>query len=101
MHKKYAAQGVATVSVALVNPQVTQEKDKEDILKFLKTQKATFPNLYLDEKEEVWMEKFKTLGPPVVYVFNREGKHKKFEGGDVDDDYANIEKQVVEWLKAK
>jgi hypothetical protein len=99
MHKKYAAQGLAVVSVSLDDP--NDPLTKESVTKFLKAKKATFTNVLLDEKEDVWQEKLKILGPPCYFVFNREGKYRKFEGGEVDDDLAGIEKQVVEFLKQK
>ena len=99
MHNKYAPQGMTAISVALVNPQATPEKDKEVVLKLLKQEKAIFPNFYLDEKDELWQEKFKSAGPPIVYVFNRDGKYKKFEGGDIGEDLVNVDKLVAEWVK--
>jgi hypothetical protein len=99
MHKKYAAQGLAAISVALDDPADQQAKDA--VLKFLKKEKATFTNVILNEQPELWQEKLKSPGPPFFYVFNREGKYKKFEGGDIDEDLGNIDKLVAEWLKQK
>src|SRR5690349_12302946 len=97
MHKKYAEKGFAAITVALDDPK--NEKTKASLLKFLKDQNATFTNLILDEKPEVWTKKLGIQSYPYVFVFNREGKYKRFEAGDIDEDYANIEKLVVEWLK--
>lgn len=100
MHKKYADQGLAAVSVALDDPADTDARDSA--LKFLKARKATFTNLLLDEKAEVWQEKLGLAGPPRIYVFNRDGKYKKFEANDIDEGgYPAIERLVVEWLKQK
>lgn len=101
MHKKYAAQGLVAISVALVSPGSTSAEDQAAVLKFVRSQKAPFLNLYLDEPDEVWSKKLRFDGPPSIYVFNREGRFKKFDGFDIEDGYANIEKLVVDWLKAK
>lgn len=93
MHNKYAKDGLAAVSVSLDDP--TDEKAQQRVIDFLRKQKATFTNLVLDEKSEVWQEKLKFDGPPCVFVFDREGKWKKFESPD----YAEIEKYVVDLLK--
>jgi len=93
MHNKYAKHGLAAVSVSLDDPK--DKKAQQNVLDFLRKQKATFTNLILDEKSEVWQEKLKIDGPPCVFVFDRAGKPKKFESPD----YAEIEKYVLELLK--
>ena len=93
MHNKYAKDGLAALSVSLDDPR--DEKAQQRVIEFLRKQKATFTNLVLDEKTEVWQEKLKFDGPPCVFVFNREGKWKKFESPD----YAEVEKYAVELLK--
>jgi hypothetical protein len=93
MHKRYAKDGLAAVSVSLDDPH--DKKARENVLDFLRQRKATFTNLILDEKPEVWQEKLKISGPPCVFVFDREGKPKKFESPD----YAEIEKYAAELLK--
>ena len=93
MHKKYAKDGLAAISVSLDDPK--DQKVRQRVIDFLQKQDANFTNLILDEKSEVWREKLKIDGPPCVFVFNREGKPKKFESPD----YAEIEKYVAELLK--
>jgi hypothetical protein len=93
MHKKYARDGLAAVSVSLDDPK--DKKALERVLEFLRKQKATFTNLVLDEKSEVWQEKLKFDGPPCVFVFDREGTWKKF----TSPDYGEIEKYVAGLLK--
>jgi hypothetical protein len=97
MHKKYADKGFAAITVALDDP--TNEKTKASLLKFLQEQKAPFTNFILDEKPEVWSKKLGIESYPAVFVFNREGKYKRFEAGDIEEGYTNIEKLVVDWLK--
>ena len=93
MQKKYAKDGVAAISVSLDDPK--DKKAMQNVRDFLTKQKATFTNLVLDEKPEVWQEKLKINGPPCVFVFNRDGKFEKFESPE----YADIEKYVLKLLK--
>src|SRR6516164_5128643 len=97
MHRKHAPQGLAVVTVSLDD--LRDGKTREAVLAFLKEQRATFTNVILDEKEEVWQEKLKILGPPSYFVFNRQGKYRKFNLDEIDEDLNRIEKQVIEWLK--
>jgi thiol-disulfide isomerase/thioredoxin len=96
LHQKYAKEGFVAVSVSLDDP--TDDEAKAKALKFLQAQKATFTNLLLDEKPEVWQAKLKIDGPPLVMVFARDGKlEQKFVDKAVD--YAAIGKLVAELLK--
>lgn len=93
LHQKYEKAGLKAVSVSL-----DEAADKAVANKFLAAQKATFLNLLLDEEAEVWQGKFGVPGPPIVYVFNREGKWTKFVG---ENAYAGVEKLVAEQLEQK
>ena len=93
MQKKFAKDGVVAISVSVDDPQ--DKRAMQNVLGFLRKQKATFTNLVLDEKPEVWQEKLKFDGPPCVFVFNRDGKYEKFTAPD----YADIEKHVAKLLK--
>ena len=96
MQKKYAKDGLVAVSVSLDDP--NEDGVKEKVKKYLVTESATFTNLILDEKMEVWQKKLKIDGPPLVIVFNRNGElEQKFVDKDVD--YAVIEKLAAELLK--
>jgi thiol-disulfide isomerase/thioredoxin len=96
LHQKYARNGFVAVSVSLDD--ATDDEAKAKALKFLQAQKATFTNLLLDEKPEVWQAKLKIDGPPLVMVFARDGKlEQKFVDKAVD--YAEIGKLVAELLK--
>jgi thiol-disulfide isomerase/thioredoxin len=96
LHQKYAKDGFVAVSVSLDDP--TDDDAKAKALKFLRAQKATFTNVLLDEKPEVWQAKLKIDGPPLVMVFARDGKlEQRFVDKAVD--YAEIGKLVAELLK--
>ena len=97
MHRKYKADGLVTVAVAVDDP---DDKDaRENIKKFLDKQKASFPNYWLLEESSALQAKLKISGPPCVYVFNRDNqwvaKYEKLE----ESDQADIEQRVRELLK--
>jgi hypothetical protein len=97
MHKKLSKDGLAAISVNLDDPNKAGAKDK--VVKFLESKKPAFPNLMLDEKAEFWSKKLDIEGVPAIFVYDREGKlAKKYNEGE---DYAVVEKLVVELLKKK
>lgn len=95
MHKKYAKDGLAAISVS-VDP--VEPGTEERILKFLRAREATFTNLWLDEPLDVWGQKLHTDAVPCIFVFNREFKWRQFTG---EINHEEIEKYVVEQLKGK
>ena len=97
MHQKYASEGLAAVSVSLDDP--SQRGAVEKVQRFLKTQRASFTNLILDEKPEVWQEKLGFDGPPCVFVFDRQGEIKKQFKDEFT--YEEVEKLVKELLTKK
>ena len=100
MHEKYAKDGLVVISVALDD--IHEEPESKDrALKFLKDKRAAFTNLLLDEPIEFWQKKFDFVGPPLLYLFNRQGRWVRFRADDGDIDHEKIEKLVVELLRAK
>ena len=94
LHKKLAKDGLLAISLSLDE---LEDGTKERVLDFLKEKQASFTNLILDEKPEVWQKKFQVEGPPLVVVFNRKGELvKKFVDKEVD--YEQIEKLVTKLL---
>src|SRR5262249_53312899 len=97
MQNKYRKDGLAAVSVNL--DKTSKEGTKEKALKFLESKKATFTNLMLDEAADVWSKKLEIEGVPAIFVYDRDGKlAKKYVEGE---EYAEVEKLVVELLKKK
>ncbi len=97
MHEKYAKEGLVAVSLNLDDPE--DKKTMKNVHDFLKDQKVTFPSFVLNETQETWQEKLKITGPPVVFIFGRDGKvAKKYDEGV---DYKEVEKAAVEELKKK
>ena len=97
MQRKYANDGLASVSVSLDDP--ADKEARERIVKFLRAKDAEFTNLFLDEPNELWSERLKIDLPPAVFVFDRDGRLAgKFLGKKVDYE-TQIEPLVVELLK--
>ncbi len=84
MHRQYAKDGLVVVSVSVDELKIDGEetKAKAAVLKFLQKRGATFPNLLLDEPEELWHKKLRVIAVPTVFVFNRAGKWVQFKAED-------------------
>ncbi|GBD36196.1 hypothetical protein HRbin36_01317 [bacterium HR36] len=80
MHRDLAEKGLVAISVSLDDPKdaatINQVRD------FLNKMGAHFPHVVLDEPEEVWSKKLDIAGPPLIVVFDRDGRvAKRFVGG--------------------
>jgi hypothetical protein len=94
MQKNYGTKEFAAISVSLDDP--SEEGTTDKVLRFLKAKNATFTNLILDEKPEVWQKKLDFDGPPSVFVYDQKGNLKKQFKGVVS--YDEVEKLVKELL---
>jgi hypothetical protein len=91
MHRKYAGQDLVCASVTIDKPE-----DAEKALKFLKQVKAEFPNFRLDEPDEAWQNKWDVGGPPVIFVYGKDGKlAKKFEAASYEADVEPLVKKLL------
>lgn len=91
MHKQHAKDGFAAVSVSLDPP-----ADMGKVIAFLQQRDAKFTNLILDESSDDWQKKLQIEGPPLIMVYDRDGKEvKRFV------EYDDVEKLVVELLRKK
>ena len=97
MNRKYGPLGLAAVSVCLDDPSQPGATDK--VVRFLRSQNATFTNFILNEKPEFWQEKLNFDGPPSVFVFDRQGEIKKQFKDEFS--YADVEKLALELLAKK
>jgi peroxiredoxin len=83
MHRKYGKDGVVVISVS-----VDQPETKPEVLEFLKKQKATMLNYWLDDPEQTWFDKWNIGGTPAAFVFDQQGRRvKKFTSDDPDQPY--------------
>ncbi len=101
MHKKYGKDGLVAVSVSLDPLAGEEAKTKDNVLKFLRGQGATFENLLLDESFEYWGKKLHFSSPPCYYVFSRQGRWTMFNPDDEKFDQRDVEKLIVELLREK
>lgn len=99
MHRKYAKDGLAVVSVTLDDPADKGQAAKA--LKFLQDRGAEFPNYLLDEDPGVWQEKLNVNGPPCLYFFDRDNHWVKKLGEDDKPDPEAQERLVEELLGIK
>jgi thiol-disulfide isomerase/thioredoxin len=96
MHRKYASQGLAVISLTLDDP-----TDKNAIAaaeKFLQEKKAVFKNVLLDENYGDGYDKLNINTIPAVFLFGPDGKEiKRFTMDDPDHQftYEQVEKEVV------
>ena len=101
LHERRADEGVVCISVC-----VDKMEDKDRALAYLKAQKATCANYWLDEGEDVWLNKWKVKGGvPIAFVFNRQGQLvRKFDNDNLPPNaegftYKEVNKVVDEVLK--
>ncbi len=98
---KYGPRGLVVLSVS-AEEERQDRKHQEAVLEFLKKMGAAFPNYVLDEPSDVWAEKLGSGLRPIVFVFNRDGRWKRFDATDFDEDGdRKLEKLIEEWLQAK
>jgi thiol-disulfide isomerase/thioredoxin len=100
MHRKYADQGLAVVSLSLDDP--SQPQARAEALKFLQRQKATFTNFLLDEEPEKGFELLNVNAIPAVFLFGPDGQEiKRFTWDDPNHQftYDDVEKTVAAMLK--
>lgn len=102
MHQKYADKGLVCLTVSVDDPAKAEGVARAE--KILSKEKAVFANYLLNEKEEVWRERWNSNNLGIIFVFDRQGKRAaKFgeNGIELDSPYEAIEKLVEELLDRK
>jgi thiol-disulfide isomerase/thioredoxin len=97
LHKELAAEGLVCISLS-----VDLDEGLADALDFLKKQGATFPNYILwdSEKNKDNLEKsFIHSAPPIVHVFDRNGKKIQTWEGKIEED--KIDMLIKDLLKQR
>ncbi|MCE9534466.1 MAG: TlpA family protein disulfide reductase [Planctomycetes bacterium] len=95
LHRKYARQGLAVVTVSIDD--ISDPQVQERIRMFLRSQQASSRNLLLAEKPEVWIEKLKMNSVPTMFLFDREGRLiNRWNGSEIHLNL--IEKRITELL---
>lgn len=103
LHRKYKDQGLVCMSVSL-DLMLYPQDGKQRSEKFLTEKQATFPNFLLEGADAVLDEKWRTGGPPLWFVFDRQGRRAgKFTSDDAANplDYEEIDQLVLKLLQAK
>jgi hypothetical protein len=99
MQRKHSSADFTAVSVSLDDANDKPVRKKVDT--FLQKQGADFPNFIREGPAEAWLEKLDAIGPPVVYVFDRDNhfvlKEPRDKGGEVD--YEAVSKAVEALMK--
>jgi thiol-disulfide isomerase/thioredoxin len=102
MHRKYADQGLACVSLSLDDP--TDDKAVAVVKAFLKAQNATFTNVLLNEEYGVGFDKFDVNGIPAVFLYDPSGKEiRRFTMDDPNRQftYDQVDQVVAQLLKGE
>ena len=86
LHEQYGADKVACISVCFDYEGLKKEKPQdyeEQVLEFLREQKAAFDNVIANEPSDELYGKFGFPSVPAVFVYDRQGKlAKQFENKD-------------------
>lgn len=94
LHGKYAGRGLAVLSVSVDPP---DDPDARAAARdFLVRQKAAFRNVILTDKAEVWQARWKTDGPPLLFLFDKQGRLAGRWDGKFDR--AEVERKVASTL---
>jgi thiol-disulfide isomerase/thioredoxin len=99
MSRKYADQGLVTISVSLDpwDPDGYQPRMKQVTEKYLTMQGARMTNLMLNENVDVIQERLRIRTVPHLYVFDRQGRWTSFDG----DRLSKHKEEVMEKGKLK
>ena len=83
LHQKYGPDKLACVSFSVDFYGVGSPDDfRDDVLKFLRSQGATFDNLLSSDASDQVFKELEFDAPPAVYVFNQAGEAKRFDNSD-------------------
>ncbi len=102
MHRKYAKKGLAVISLSLDDASDKAAVDEAE--KFLKSRKAAFTNVLLNENFGEGFEKLNINAIPAVFVFGPDGKEvKRFTMDDPNNQftYDDVEKAIMSLLGEK
>jgi thiol-disulfide isomerase/thioredoxin len=97
LHRDLAKEGLVCISIS-----VDLEENFDGALEFLKKQKANFPNYILwdtDENKDALEKSFAQHSPPIVHIYDRNGKRIKTWEGAIKED--EIDRLIIDLLKQK
>jgi thiol-disulfide isomerase/thioredoxin len=91
---KYRGRGLKVISVSVDPPDDAEARTAARA--FLIRQKATFRNVILTDRADVWQAKWKIDGPPLLFLFDKAGRLAGRWDGKFDA--AEVEKKVAALL---
>jgi thiol-disulfide isomerase/thioredoxin len=102
MHEKYGDQGLAVVSLSLDDPE--DPKAIGEATEFLRSKKAAFTNILLNETQEDAFNKLDISTIPAVFLFDPDGKELKrytLDDPNAQFTYEQVEREVAGFLKGE
>ena len=94
LHARYAGRGLAVVSVSVDPP---DDADARAAARdFLVGIQARFRNVILTDPADVWQGKWKTDGPPLLFLFDKNGRLARRWDGKFDP--AELDRNVTALL---
>lgn len=97
MHRNYPPAKLACISLSFDFEGLGKPEDVEaDVLKFLRSQNATFENLLGGEASDVLLKKMQLASIPAMFVYDRQGEVHRFEGSKAYEEAAALVKTLVE-----
>lgn len=97
LHRNYPPAKLACISLSFDFEGLGKPEDVEaDVLKFLRSQNATFENLLGGEGSDVLLKKMQLASIPAIFVYDRQGEVHRFDGSKAYDEAAALVKTLVE-----
>jgi thiol-disulfide isomerase/thioredoxin len=92
LHEKLANRGLVVISVSVDPP---DDADAQSAAKaFLVKHRAAFRNVQFTDKAEVWQAKWNVVGPPLLFLFDQDGKLASRWEGKID--MGEVSRRVTE-----
>jgi thiol-disulfide isomerase/thioredoxin len=96
LHKKHGADKVACISLSFDYEGIGKpEEVRPGVLEFLEKQQATFDNILCSEESDTLRKKMELSSIPAVYVYDRDGNAKRFEGEEVYKEVPALVEKLV------
>jgi thiol-disulfide isomerase/thioredoxin len=78
LYAKRHKEGLEVITVNINVQELPAEKNHKESLDFLRSKKAVFRNVILDEGEDIWVKRLRIADFPSIYVFDRQGRWTQF-----------------------
>jgi hypothetical protein len=97
LHRQYRPEDLAAISLSFDYEGIGKPEDvREGVLKFLRSQGATFDNLMSSEDSDTLYRKFKLNAVPAIFVYDRAGQlRQRFENEGAYDEVRKLVAELV------